>query len=215
MLTPLQQRLARTFLALPEAAEFALAGGAALVTRGVVERPTQDLDFFTPDAQAVRLAVDALVAVLARDGLQVSVIRGGPSFARLAVDDGREEVLVDLGYDHRLRPSEPSPLGPVLALEELAADKTLALFGRAEARDFVDVQALAERLGIERLLALAAEKDRGFDRYVMASMLGRFERLAPREFGLDGDAFERLATFVRALRRQLLDETFGPGQDPV
>lgn len=122
---------------------------------------------------------------------------------------------MDLGYDHRLRPSEPGPFGPVLALEELSADKTLALFGRAEARDFVDVQALAERLGVERLLALAAEKDRGFDRYVLASMLGRFERLAPREFGLDDEAFERLATFVRALRRQLLDETFRQDEAPA
>jgi len=196
------------FLALPEAAEFALAGGAALVARGVVNRSTEDLDFFVPVAEAVRLAADALVRVLDREDLGVSLVRSGPSFARLKVDDGEEEVLVDLGYDHRVRPSESGPFGPVLALEELAADKTLALFGRAEARDFIDVQALAQRLGVERLLELAAEKDQGFDRYVMASMLGRFERLAQREFGLDQDGFDRLAAFVRELRRRLLDETF-------
>lgn len=213
MLTPLQQRLARTFLALPEAAEFALAGGAALVARGVVERPTQDLDFFVPVAEAVRLATDALMRVLESEELGVSLIRSGPSFARLKVADRREEVLVDLGFDHRLRPSEPGPFGQVLALEELAADKTLALFGRAEARDFVDVHALSERLGIERLLTLATEKDPGFDRYVMASMLGRFERLPPREFGLDDDGFDRLASFVREFRRQLLDEAFGTNQE--
>ena len=53
----------------------------------------------------------------------------------MTVDDHTE---VDLCVDHRLLPAEPSALGPVLALEELAANKLLALFDRVEARDFVD-----------------------------------------------------------------------------
>ncbi len=50
----------------------------------------------------------------------------------------------------------------MLSLDELAADKVLALFGRAEARDFVDVAALLPRYGWVRLCDLAAEKDTGF-----------------------------------------------------
>jgi hypothetical protein len=40
-------------------------------------------------------------------------------------------VPVDLGVDARIRPVEARLLGPVLSRDELAADKLLALFGRA------------------------------------------------------------------------------------
>ena len=71
-------------------------------------------------------------------------------FARLLVTAGDDRTTVDLCWDSRLRALETSPLGPTLAGEELAASKMLALFTRAEARDFVDVFALARRYGFER-----------------------------------------------------------------
>ena len=48
-------------------------------------------------------------------------------------------------------------LGPTLSAEELGADKLLALFDRAQARDFVDVAALVDRFGHGRLCELASE----------------------------------------------------------
>lgn len=96
-------------------------------------------------------------------------------------------------------------------MEELGADKLLALFGRAEARDFVDVHALARRFGVERLLALAKEKDAGFDEYVLASMLDRMVRLPRAEFDVDDRAHADLEAFVRGLRTLLIQRTLdGP-----
>lgn len=46
MLSPLQQRIARLVGRTIEGDDFALAGGGALVSRGDVDRLTQDLDFF-------------------------------------------------------------------------------------------------------------------------------------------------------------------------
>ncbi len=46
MLSDLQLRVARIIAGLVEAEDFALAGGAALIVRGGVERATRDLDFF-------------------------------------------------------------------------------------------------------------------------------------------------------------------------
>jgi len=156
VLTALQQRVARLFLGLPEAQRFALAGGAALVLRGEVERRTEDLDFFAPAAEDVRPAAGAFRLALVDEGLRSEVVRSGPAFARLVVraEDG-QSVLVDLGYDHRMRAAGQRDIGPVLALEELAADKFLALFGRAKAHDFVDVYALAQLLSVDALLGLA------------------------------------------------------------
>jgi predicted nucleotidyltransferase component of viral defense system len=68
--------------------------------------------------------------------------------------------------------------GRVLHPEEVAADKTLALFDRPAARDLVDVAALSQRYTLEQLCELAAEKDPGFDRSVCADRWPR-PRLTP------------------------------------
>lgn len=47
--------------------------------------------------------------------------------------------------------------------DEVAADKTLALLGRAAARDLGNVDALNRRYTRRELFALAAEKDPAFD----------------------------------------------------
>ena len=76
--------------------------------------------------------------------------------------------------------------------EELAADKLLALFGRAEPRDFLDVMALEPVIGLERMCDLAAEKDRGFSRAQLAGMIERFDRFSAEEYGGDRTMFEQL-----------------------
>jgi hypothetical protein len=48
-LDPLQERIARTALQLPEARTLALAGGAAMIAHGFVNRETKDVDLFTRD----------------------------------------------------------------------------------------------------------------------------------------------------------------------
>lgn len=200
--------MARLFLSLPEAERFALAGGAALVLRGEVDRHTEDLDFFAPGAEDVRLATSAFQQALRKAGFHFELVRSGPAFARLVVtDEAGAQVLVDLGYDYRMRPAEPTPIGPALSVEELGADKLLALFGRAEARDFVDVHALAQRLGTDRLLALAAEKDPGFDQYVLATMLDGMSRLARSEFEVDDETFAQMQGFFREFRARLIQQT--------
>ena len=62
MLSPLQEQVAEIIAGLEEAREFALAGGAALIARGDVQRQTRDSDFFglTP------AAVDRLVPAVDR-----------------------------------------------------------------------------------------------------------------------------------------------------
>ena len=71
MLSPLQERIARIVAVLTEADGFALAGGAALIAWGDVDRRTRDLDFFGPSAVAVDRLVPAAEQALLDDGLRV------------------------------------------------------------------------------------------------------------------------------------------------
>lgn len=203
MLSALQERVARVVVSLPEADGFALAGGAALVASGVVDRATRDLDFFGASGDDVDRLRPAVERALIAAGLEVSRERETHGFVRLIVTDGDDSTEVDLAADARIRPAESGPLGPMLSLEELAADKLLALFDRAQARDFLDVRALIERFGLERMCQLASEKDRGFSRVVLAEMLGSFDRLAADELGIDEPDRRSLAGSVQRWREAL------------
>jgi len=184
------------------AEDFALAGGAALILKGDVDRLTQDLDFFGLSASDVhQLLPEAELALQAR-GLTVRRVREGPGFVRLEVSRGNETTEVDLAADARLFPTEPAHDIRTLSSLELAVDKLLAIFSRAEARDFVDFNALVGRFGLERLADLASQKDRGFSLEVFAQMLSRFDRLREVEFDMEPAAYRSLSQSVEAWRER-------------
>lgn len=136
-------------------------------------------------------------------GLTVRRERATHGFARLTVLAGDDATELDLAADARICPVDSGPLGPMLSVEELGADKLLALFDRAQARDFVDVAALVDRFGLERLCELASEKDAGFSRSVLVEMLGSFGRFRPEEFEMPRAGYEELARPVERWRDDL------------
>ena len=211
MLTPLQERVAKIVAGLEEASDFALAGGAALIARGDVRRQTRDLDFFGLTGADVDRLVPAVERALREAGFTVHYVQQNPGFARLEVESDDERTELDLAADARLFPAEPGEVAPTLRGDELAADKVLALFGRAEARDFVDLMAVEPRYGLDRLCRLAAEKDRGFDPRVFAEMLDAFGRLRREEFELDDAAYEQLGQAVERWRERAVELASGPG----
>ncbi|MCP2326320.1 tRNA isopentenyl-2-thiomethyl-A-37 hydroxylase MiaE [Hamadaea flava] len=109
-----------------------------------------------------------------------------------------EILIVDLAVDaapsHR---TIRTALGPSYAPEELAGRKTIALFDRAEARDFADVYALAQRFGRETLIARAAEVDAGFDLQIFAAMMRTLDRFADDEIPVEGTPVATLREYFR------------------
>lgn len=140
-------------------------------------------------------------------GLSVRRVREGSGFYRLEVRQADDVTEVDFGSDFRLLPIEQGPLGPTLAGEELAINKVLAVFGRAEARDFADLSILTKRYGLEHLLQRAGEKDPGFDRQVFTQMLERFRRLPRDEFEVSDDEFQVLTRTVDHWRKILQERS--------
>ncbi len=195
-LTPFQLRLAQLFFALPESAGFLLAGGAALAAQHLTNRPTQDLGFFTgPERGDVPAASAAFEAAVQSRGWAVRRVRDSSTFCRMVVS-GPEDVLVDLALDSP--PSlgfAKSIAGPTFAPEELAGRKVIALFDRAEARDFADVYQLARRYDKDTLLARAAQVDAGFDHAIFADMLGTLDRFADDDVPIDPGQLQFMRKF--------------------
>jgi Nucleotidyl transferase AbiEii toxin, Type IV TA system len=206
-LRSLQRRAARIVLGLPEAEGFALAGGAALVVHEIVDRGTKDLDCFGPSTVAVNELVEPASRALAAAGLNVTVLVHADGFAKLLVTKGRERTQIDLGFDPASLPPKATDLGPVRALEDLAGDKLLALFGRAASRDFIDVAALLRRFTADELCGFAASKDAGFSLDVLADAFGvlpRYDR--EDEFpNLTDDEYADLLALFADWRQRLIE----------
>lgn len=199
-LTPMQIDVAQIFFRLMESGGYLVAGGAALLASELITRPTEDLDLFASSPTAsVTDAKLALVEALEQHEYCVDVLQDSPTFCRMVVRRASAEVLVDLAIDS---PPDRAPtmtvLGPTLAPLELASRKLLALFGRAEARDFADVFLLGQRFGKEVLLESAASLDAGFERTVLAQMMRTFDRFADDEIPLDHEDVSQARAFFVA-----------------
>jgi hypothetical protein len=115
VLTDLQQRIALAVSEVVESEGFALAGGAALISQGLVDRRTRDLDFFAVDATSVNRVAPEVESALRSKGMSVIRRVDAPGFIRLEVSEGSETCEVDFGSDARLRPVIETPLGRMIA----------------------------------------------------------------------------------------------------
>lgn len=198
-LTEFQREVAQLFFSLPESDGYLLAGGAALVAHELTVRPTQDLDLFAhAPIESVGAGRDALLDAVAARGWTATTIQDAATFCRLVIH-GPEDLLVDLAVDSApLSPPTVTMLGPTLAPVELAAHKILALFGRAEARDFADVYVLAQRFDKQMLLANAEQIDPGFDRRVLAQMLTTLDRFRDVDLPMEPELVAPMREFFAA-----------------
>ncbi len=118
-------------------------GGAALLAQHLTTRPTQDLDFFTSRGHST--ATDArnqFEDAAHTRGWTVERIHDADAFCRLLVH-GPEDLLIDLVVDSPPGMAATAGIaGPTFAPDELAGRKLVALFDRAEARDFADIYTL-------------------------------------------------------------------------
>ncbi|OWV09876.1 hypothetical protein B5D80_08545 [Micromonospora wenchangensis] len=214
------ERLARTGLAAARRYGFALAGGYAVQAAGMLERPSEDVDLFTAwdRRDEFGTAVSAVVDAYRDDGLTVDIERQYDTFARLTVADGDRAAKVELGVDWRANEPILMTIGPVLHPDDAVANKMSALYGRAFARDFVDIDAALRsgRYTREALLHLAHRADRGFDRRVFAEALGQASLLDPDDFaryGVTGRALDDLQSRFASWRGGLLDEQRPPSDE--
>ncbi|MGH3248358.1 MAG: nucleotidyl transferase AbiEii/AbiGii toxin family protein [Trebonia sp.] len=202
---PLHERLARLALDAAGSYGFALAGGYAIQAHGFLNRMSSDVDIFASSRAELEFeqAVDAVIAAYRAAGLEVEVeVRNSP-FARLSVDCEGDRAKVELGVDWRENEPVRLAIGPVLHADDAVANKVCALFGRAEVRDYVDVDAIlaSGRYTEDGLLDLALSHDPGFDRSWFVEALKAIDRLPEslfRPYGLT-------ASEVSALKKRMND----------
>jgi len=170
------------------AENFYLTGGTALAAFFLHHRFSEDLDFFSPDPNAVRLVKAPLEAAAAHLDAGLEFSRTFNTFVECFLTSPTgERVKLDFAQDTPFR-LLPTTLEPQFGLQidstlDIASNKLAALFGRAAAKDFVDVFFIhQEMLPFHDLLPHAREKHVGMDDYWLAISLRRVEsiELLPR-----------------------------------
>jgi hypothetical protein len=202
---PFQARVAQLALDAAAVHGFALAGGNALAAHGLLSRPTEDVDLFTPLPGGPGQVVVAVEAALTADGFDVQVVRSpadhGGEFAQLQVSREGRKTQLDLGRDWRAHDAVTLEIGPVLHLDDAVGSKFTALLGRGLPRDYIDVAASLSRFSRSRLLELAFERDPGLRVDDVALAMMRLDRLGNEPFQLYGLRPED----VNALRQRFED----------
>ena len=191
--------------------ESCVAGGIALGEATASARISRDIDLFHDTQQAVSAAWEADRCALEAAGCQVRPIRERPSFVEAVVERGSESVLVQWAADsaYRFFPLVEHPdFGLTLHPFDLATNKVLALVGRIEARDWVDVIASHDRIQPLGYLAWSAcGKDPGFSPASILEQAARTARYSDGE--IDALDFDGERPTARALSRTwhgMLDE---------
>lgn len=124
MLTPQQLLVASIVGSSIGDLDFALAGGAALIAKSIVNRGTEDLDFFGPSPAALEELFPVVIENLAAEGFGIMIRQPAPTFVRFTVQGAEGDTEVDLAVDARLVPSEPGELSRVpCALQSRTMDR--------------------------------------------------------------------------------------------
>jgi hypothetical protein len=183
-LTPFQEQVA-SLLAVDRSPDSYLAGGAAMHIAPTSQRYSNDLDYFQDSVERVASAFAADRARLEAHGFVVEVALEQAGFARAVVTKGRDATKVDWAHDAAWRflpPLQHPVVGYLLHPIDLAVNKLLALVGRDEPRDFLDIM-FAHRsiLSLGALCWAGAGKDPGFTPALLLSLLRRRGRNRPED----------------------------------
>lgn len=143
-----------------------VAGATVIHRTADTPRYSADLDLFHDLEDSVARSAEADAATLETAGYEFSWLLRTPSFHRAVVRTGAGSLKVEWAHDSAFRfyPIQPDErLGYRLHDTDAAVNKVLALAGRSEIRDFVDVLHLdGVHLPLGALAWAACGKDPGF-----------------------------------------------------
>ncbi|MBN2148400.1 MAG: nucleotidyl transferase AbiEii/AbiGii toxin family protein [Anaerolineales bacterium] len=207
----LQDRFLERFFAGPLAEHFYLTGGTALARFYFHHRESMDLDLFTNDfGQDFAQVNQTVLGILHALELQITSQVVTDTFIQyIMADQVGVSLKVDLVKDVPVHFGDLLTRGGVRldSLENIGANKILAVFGRTDAKDFIDLYWILHHteLKFEQLFQQAKQKDLGLSEFYLAYALQNVEkiRLFPRM--LLPLPWEEVKAYFQAIARELLN----------
>jgi predicted nucleotidyltransferase component of viral defense system len=210
LLTPLQKTFLQALFADLVGHHFFLTGGTALAAFHLQHRLSDDLDLFTLSDVALQAAVRPIDVISANMHCTLQRTRVTQYFHRLS--------LTHPQYDAPLKIDLVQDFGPqygervirdgitVDSLDNIAVNKIIAIFGRADVKDFVDLYFILQAgYDFDELFAQAQEKDTGLTEFYFVGMLRQMDRQTRLPNMVKPLDLETLRAFYAALARRLMN----------
>jgi hypothetical protein len=183
-LTPFQSEVA-ALLSENRTPDSHLAGGSALHFEPNSKRTSDDLDYFHDSEERVASAFHDDQALLVSNGYTVDTLISQPGYIRAVVSRNGSSTKGEWSHNSAWRfmpPIKKEGCGYVLHPVDFALNKLLALAGRNEPRDLIDVlHAHREILPLGALCWAAAGKDPGFTPRSLLELLRRRGSIRPED----------------------------------
>ncbi len=210
ILYPYQIQLLSLFSTSPFGKPFFLTGGTALSAFYLAHRESQDLDFFSLnpfDTLALRTTIQEIAD---KTQSTMTMYIRSQTYNEIFLENKKEgwRQKIDIVQE------QPKHFGEIARIDNIAVDslvniatnKILAVFGRLEPKDYIDLFAICTKtaLSFDELFTLAKEKDTGLSEFYFANTIAdvdKFETLPKMKIPFDKNAFVK---FYKDISKKLL-----------
>ncbi len=206
----LQDKFLDNFFSGPYKSDFYLTGGTCLTRFYFHHRESFDLDLFTQNQAIDFTHVSPMVEKIGRDmrWKLIKQVTTDTFLQYIYEDKNGQTVKTDLVKDIPVHFGKIKKIGKINidSLENIGSNKILAIFGRTDAKDFIDLFHILSNTGFsfDFLYGLAKKKDLGLSEFYLANSINQLSKITQYPLMLKPLNKKEMATFYENLSRKLL-----------
>jgi predicted nucleotidyltransferase component of viral defense system len=206
----LQDEFLTNFFSTVLASHFYLTGGTALARFYFHHRESLDLDLFTNNQeQDFNIANRVILQIAQTLRLTITSQVTTDTFLQyIFAGEGQVTLKVDMVKDIPIRFGEVTTHGNVRldSIENIGSNKVLAVFGRTDAKDFIDLYWILHQtaLTFDHLFQLAQQKDLGLSELYLAYSIQRVGHISQFPRMLQPLPWEAIVLYYQQIARTLL-----------
>lgn len=205
ILTELQEKVLEIFFSVPELKQFFyLTGGTALSAFYLQHRLSNDMDMFTHSVD-IETAAPLFEDALKNADIEFTKERSSSTFRRYKVGGSLQVDLVR-DVDFRLGSPQLKSAFMVDSPQNIALNKVLAIYGRLDPKDYVDLYFLKPFLNLDimKVIGIAKNKDAGIEAFQWAKVILDAESIEILPRMIKPVSLKELKSFFSGLRREIL-----------
>lgn len=210
ILYPHQVKILSLFFQSEFAKPFFLTGGTALAAFYLAHRESQDLDFFSLEPFDTLILRNTMEKIAKETGSDMAFFIRSQTYNEIFLENKKKgwRQKIDIVQE------QPKHFGDIATIESIridslvniATNKILAIFGRLEPKDYIDLFTIIKNtdLSFDQLFKLAKDKDTGLSEFYFANTIAdvqRFETLPKMKTKFNKNQFIK---FYHNLSRDLL-----------
>lgn len=210
ILYPHQIKLLKLFFNTPFGKPFFLTGGTALAAFYLAHRESQDLDLFSLKAFDNLTLRTTMEEIAQKTGSKMTLHIRSQTYNEIFLENKKEgwQQKIDIIQEQPIHFVEITHIERVAvdSLVNIATNKILAVYGRLEVKDYIDLFVIFTQteLSFDEMFTLAKKKDAGLSEFYFANTIAdadQFKTLPKMKISLDKKQFQK---FFKDLSQKML-----------